>query len=215
MATRQDFGQFLPESVLDVTYALMQQLVPGETLAPQKLAMGQTYEQLDKGEQGRLGKSKYIHLFDDTFTILYFAILYCIALYCTALFRTVFNCTVLYCIVLHCTDLCCMRFTVLYCTVLYCTVLYYTVLHFIVLYYTVLHVLYCAVLLCADLCCAAYAAQSCSVLSCLGSELYSDLLICWRSTESLTRFLFTELFGSFYHIRLFSQILLSSLKKFH
>ena len=28
-------------------------------LAPQKLAMGQTYEQLDKGEEGRLGKSKF------------------------------------------------------------------------------------------------------------------------------------------------------------
>jgi hypothetical protein len=30
--------------------------VIGQLLAPQNLAMGQTYEQLDKGEQGRLGK---------------------------------------------------------------------------------------------------------------------------------------------------------------
>ena len=28
----------------------------GQLLAPQNLAMGQTYEQLDKGEEGRLGK---------------------------------------------------------------------------------------------------------------------------------------------------------------
>ena len=77
VATRQDFGQFLPESVLDVTYALMQQLVPGETLAPQKLAMGQTYEQLDKGEQGRLGKSKYSRFFNGTFIVLHFTVLYC------------------------------------------------------------------------------------------------------------------------------------------
>ncbi|KAJ8599551.1 hypothetical protein CTAYLR_007116 [Chrysophaeum taylorii] len=40
---------------LDATYALLQQLVPGETLRPQDLAMGQTYEQLDAGETGRLG----------------------------------------------------------------------------------------------------------------------------------------------------------------
>jgi len=43
------------EAVLDAQYALMQQLVPGETLQPNQLAMGQTYEQLDRGEQGRLG----------------------------------------------------------------------------------------------------------------------------------------------------------------
>ena len=30
--------------------------VIGQLLAPQNLAMGQTYEQLDKGEQGTLGK---------------------------------------------------------------------------------------------------------------------------------------------------------------
>ena len=44
------------EAKLEVTYALLQQLVPGEILAPEKLAMGQTYEQLDKKQEGRLGK---------------------------------------------------------------------------------------------------------------------------------------------------------------
>jgi uncharacterized protein YbjT (DUF2867 family) len=48
-------GTVIDESVLSAEYALLQQLLPGETLAPQNLAMGQTYEQLDKGEQGRLG----------------------------------------------------------------------------------------------------------------------------------------------------------------
>jgi hypothetical protein len=43
------------DAVLDAQYALMQQLVPGETMQPNQLAMGQTYEQLDRGEQGRLG----------------------------------------------------------------------------------------------------------------------------------------------------------------
>jgi len=43
------------EDSLFAQYALLQQLVPGETLAPNRLAMGQTYEQLDKGETGRLG----------------------------------------------------------------------------------------------------------------------------------------------------------------
>jgi len=45
----------LPDMVLDAQYSLMQQLVPGESLQPNRLAMGQTYEQLDAGEQGRLG----------------------------------------------------------------------------------------------------------------------------------------------------------------
>jgi hypothetical protein len=39
------------EAVLDAQYALLQQLVPGETMQPNQLAMGQTYEQLDRGEQ--------------------------------------------------------------------------------------------------------------------------------------------------------------------
>ena len=53
--TKQDVGQTIPDDVLFATYALLQQLVPGETLAPNQLAMGQTYEQLDKGQEGRLG----------------------------------------------------------------------------------------------------------------------------------------------------------------
>lgn len=44
------------EDVVRATYALMQQLIPGEKQEPQSLAMGQTYEQLDKEEEGRLGK---------------------------------------------------------------------------------------------------------------------------------------------------------------
>mmetsp|Transcript_10392 Transcript_10392/g.28709 ORF Transcript_10392/g.28709 Transcript_10392/m.28709 type:complete len:416 (+) Transcript_10392:162-1409(+) len=38
------------------TYATMQQLLPGETQDSAALAMGQTYEQLDQGETGRLGE---------------------------------------------------------------------------------------------------------------------------------------------------------------
>lgn len=41
---------------LDSTYRLMQQLLPGEKQDSAGLAMGQTYEQLDKGETGRLGE---------------------------------------------------------------------------------------------------------------------------------------------------------------
>lgn len=51
-------GEVIDDNSLAVQYALLQQLLPGETLAPNKLAMGQTYEQLDKGETGRLGKRK-------------------------------------------------------------------------------------------------------------------------------------------------------------
>lgn len=54
-------GEALEESTLAAEYALLQQLVPGETLAPNQLAMGQTYEQLDKGQTGRLGKRKFSH----------------------------------------------------------------------------------------------------------------------------------------------------------
>jgi len=53
---KSDDSGGIDEREVDATYALMQQLVPGEQLAPQKLAMGQTYEQLDKGETGRLGE---------------------------------------------------------------------------------------------------------------------------------------------------------------
>jgi len=38
------------------TYALMQQLLPGEKQKANKLAMGQTYEQLDQDKTGRLGE---------------------------------------------------------------------------------------------------------------------------------------------------------------
>ena len=31
----------------------------GAVLAPNKLAMGQSYEQLDKGEEGQLGKREF------------------------------------------------------------------------------------------------------------------------------------------------------------
>ncbi len=44
------------EDVARATYALMQQLLPGEKQAAAELAMGQTYEQLDKKEVGRLGE---------------------------------------------------------------------------------------------------------------------------------------------------------------
>ena len=44
------------EDVVRATYAVMQQLLPGEKQEANKLAMGQTYEQLDKDEQGRLGE---------------------------------------------------------------------------------------------------------------------------------------------------------------
>lgn len=42
-------------SALFGQYALLQQIIPGETMRPNELAMGQTYEQLDKSETGRLG----------------------------------------------------------------------------------------------------------------------------------------------------------------
>jgi len=41
---------------LSATFATMQQLLPGEKQDAKALAMGQTYEQLDKGETGRFGK---------------------------------------------------------------------------------------------------------------------------------------------------------------
>ena len=134
VATRQDFGQFLPESVLDVTYALMQQLVPGETLAPQKLAMGQTYEQLDKGEQGRLGKSKYSRFFNGTFIVLHFTVLYCPVLCYPVSSRPVLPCSIFYCM---------LSYTVLSLAILSCPVLNCTVLQCPVLSY---HVLSCTVL---------------------------------------------------------------------
>ena len=44
------------EENLMATYVTMQQLLPGEKQDAAALAMGQTYEQLDKGETGRLGE---------------------------------------------------------------------------------------------------------------------------------------------------------------
>lgn len=49
-------GIALSDAQLEVQYALLQQLLPGEILQPEQLAMGQTYEQLDAGVDGRLGK---------------------------------------------------------------------------------------------------------------------------------------------------------------
>ena len=46
----------LSKESVAATYAALQQLLPGEQQASAKLAMGQTYEQLDRGETGRLGE---------------------------------------------------------------------------------------------------------------------------------------------------------------
>lgn len=46
----------LPEVEVDAMYRVMQQLLPGERQDAAALAMGQTYEQLDRGETGRLGE---------------------------------------------------------------------------------------------------------------------------------------------------------------
>jgi len=45
-----------PLESVAATYAAMQQLLPGEKQDAAALAMGQTYEQLDEGKVGRLGK---------------------------------------------------------------------------------------------------------------------------------------------------------------
>lgn len=49
-------GKGPSEEVVRATYAIMQQLLPGEKQDASQLAMGQTYEQLDKGETGQLGE---------------------------------------------------------------------------------------------------------------------------------------------------------------
>lgn len=46
----------LTSGELEANFAIMQQLLPGERQDSAALAMGQTYEQLDKGEIGRLGE---------------------------------------------------------------------------------------------------------------------------------------------------------------
>ena len=53
---RPDVEGIPSNEVLMATYSAMQQLLPGEKQQPEKLAMGQTYEQLDKSEVGRLGE---------------------------------------------------------------------------------------------------------------------------------------------------------------
>lgn len=45
----------LTESEVATNYAVLQQLLPGETQDAAQLAMGQTYEELDAGKAGRLG----------------------------------------------------------------------------------------------------------------------------------------------------------------
>lgn len=49
-------SESLSESEVEATYAVCQQLLPGERQDAAALAMGQTYEQLDKRETGRLGE---------------------------------------------------------------------------------------------------------------------------------------------------------------
>jgi uncharacterized protein YbjT (DUF2867 family) len=46
----------LSAETVDATYFLMQQFLPGERQDSAALAMGQTYDQLDDGETGRLGE---------------------------------------------------------------------------------------------------------------------------------------------------------------
>jgi nucleoside-diphosphate-sugar epimerase len=43
------------DEALDATYATMQQLLPGEKQDSANIALGQTYEQMDKNEEGRFG----------------------------------------------------------------------------------------------------------------------------------------------------------------
>lgn len=54
---RSAFRRFLggPKTAQAATYGVLQQLLPGEEQDSAGLAMGQTYEQYDKKEQGRLG----------------------------------------------------------------------------------------------------------------------------------------------------------------
>ena len=52
---RPDADGPMTEAEVEAAYAFAQQLLPGEKQDAAALAMGQTYEQLDKGETGRLG----------------------------------------------------------------------------------------------------------------------------------------------------------------
>jgi len=49
-------SEAITDGELEVTYAIMQQLLPGEKQDSAALAMGQTYEELDQGKTGRFGK---------------------------------------------------------------------------------------------------------------------------------------------------------------
>jgi len=51
----RDDSEVISEETLENTYNLVQQLLPGEQQDSASLAMGQTYEQYDEGQTGRLG----------------------------------------------------------------------------------------------------------------------------------------------------------------
>jgi len=51
----KESSQIQREDTLTATYNIMQQLLPGEKQDAAALAMGQTYEQLDRNEEGRFG----------------------------------------------------------------------------------------------------------------------------------------------------------------
>ena len=52
----KDCKNGLPQALLDANYALLQQLLPGETLKANELAAGQKYEEFDNDKEGFLGK---------------------------------------------------------------------------------------------------------------------------------------------------------------
>jgi hypothetical protein len=56
LARLKNDAQDLTEAEVVASFSIMQQLIPGERQDPAALAMGQTYEQLDAGTTGRLGK---------------------------------------------------------------------------------------------------------------------------------------------------------------
>ncbi|CAE8615506.1 unnamed protein product [Polarella glacialis] len=56
LATLRRDDELLDEAAVTATYHVLQQLLPGEKQDSAGLAMGQTYEQIDVGEVGRLGK---------------------------------------------------------------------------------------------------------------------------------------------------------------
>ena len=51
---RPDTEEITPDTLAS-TYTTMQQLLPGEKQDASALALGQTYEELDKGKEGRFG----------------------------------------------------------------------------------------------------------------------------------------------------------------